>query len=147
MDNKANEILNEIPQAAQTHLNMLQAIIQRMSANSASCKNWCITIVTGLIAVIFSSSKYDLFPVVLAPTLLFFALDAYYLALEKRFRDSHNSFIEKLHNNKLIVSDLFVMTPLGNGSKAILKSIFSFSVWPFYLTLFALNLFVYFYYK
>lgn len=138
-----NKILYEIPQSAQSHLNMLQAIIQRMSNNCTSCKTWCVTLVSGLMVVLFTNSKPILFPAILVPIILFFALDAYYLSLEKRFRDAHNSFIKKMHDGTLIVSDLFVMTPSGNPKKAFFKAMLSFSIWPFYVTLFLLNFSIY----
>jgi len=140
-----NKILDEIPQAAQSHLNMLQAIIQRMSTNCTSCKTWCVTLVSGLMVVLFTNSKSILFPAILVPIILFFVLDAYYLSLEKRFRDAHNNFIKKMHDGTLIVSDLFVMAPSGNQKKAFFKAMSSFSIWPFYVTLFLLNLVIYLY--
>jgi len=143
--NVNNKILDEIPQSAQTHLNMLQAIIQRMSTNSASCKTWCITLVSGLVVVLFTNSNNKLFPVIIVPVLLFFFLDAYYLALEKRFRMSHDLFIEKIHNGQLVTSDLFVIRPSGKMASTLGKSILSLSVWPFYVTLFLLNLGFYIY--
>lgn len=141
-----NKILDEIPQAAQSHLNMLQAIIQRMSTNCTSCKTWCVTLVSGLMVVLFTNSKSILFPAILVPIILFFVLDAYYLSLEKRFRDAHNNFIKKMHDGTLIVSDLFVMAPSGDQKKAFFKAMSSFSVWPFYATLFLLNLVIYLYF-
>lgn len=143
MDTINKKILDEIPQAAQSHLNMLQAIIQRMSTNCTSCKTWCVTLVSGLMVVLFTNSKIALFPAILVPIILFFVLDSYYLALEKGFRDSHNSFIKKMHDGTLEVSDLFVMAPSGNATKSFFKAVSSFSIWPFYLTLFLLNIFIY----
>lgn len=132
------KILEDVPQSAQTHLNMLQAIIQRMSNNSASCKTWCVTLVSGLMAVLLTNSNSKFIPILIIPILPFFMLDAYYLALEKRFRgfrESHNHFIQKMHSNQLIVSDLFVISPAGRMSIALLKSFLSFSVLPFYMIL------------
>lgn len=140
--NEDFKILKEIPQAAQSHLTMLQAIIQRMSSNSASCKTWCVTLVSGLIVVLVNNSKVWALPVILVPILLFFVLDVYYLSLEKRFRDSHNNFIRKLHDGSLAVSDLYVIGPAGNPKKAYLESLLSFSIWPFYVTLFLLNVLI-----
>lgn len=51
------------------------------------------------------------------------------------FRNSYNDFIKKLHENKIDSSDLFAVIPKGNWLKTFFKSIISFSVWPFYLTL------------
>lgn len=143
MDREDNGIVNDIPQAAQFHLSMLQSIIQRMATNSASCKTWCITLVSGLVVVLFTNSNFDLFPIVLTPIILFFILDVYYLALEKRFRDSYNNFIRKAHNGTVTVYDLFVINPSNKRVKSFFKAIISFSIWPFYLILFLLNLFIY----
>ena len=132
-----NKILDEIPQAAQSHLNMLQAIIQRMSTNCTSCKTWCVTLVSGLMVVLYSIRIF--FPLILVAIFLVFIFGAYYLSLEKRFRDAHNSFIKKMHEGTLVVSDLFVMAPSGDQKKAFFKAMLSFSVWPFYITLFLLN--------
>ncbi|MEJ5246115.1 MAG: hypothetical protein WHV28_10495, partial [Bacteroidota bacterium] len=50
-------------------------------------------------------------------------------------RNSYNDFIEKLHGNKINASDLFAVVPKGGLFKTFLKSILSFSIWPFYLML------------
>jgi len=148
MDKKSS-LIDEIPQAVQSHLTILQSIIQRMSSNCTSCKTWCITLVSGLLVVLLSntsnSSHSSIFPVIIAPILLFFTLDSYYLALEKRFREAYNNFIEKMHNDSLMVSDLFVINPSGNLLRSFFEAMRSVSVFPFYLTLFLLNLFVCFY--
>ena len=70
------------------------------------------------------------------PAILFFGLDAYYLALERGFRGSYNAFIEKLHSNSLEVDDLFVVEPKGNLSAHFKIALRSLSIWPFYGTMF-----------
>ena len=66
---------------------------------------------------------------------LFFFLDAYYVGLEKRFRDRYNEFIKKLHAGSATVEDLFVVAP-GRGLIIFLtatgEAFASLSVWPFY---------------
>jgi hypothetical protein len=71
----------------------------------------------------------------LIPTILFGTLDAYYLALEKGFRESYNSFVKNLHEGKLKPSDLYSVSPRGSIVKHHIDAIKSFSVWGFYLTL------------
>jgi hypothetical protein len=125
----------ENSEAVQAHLNIIQSVIQRMSANSASAKAWCITLVSAILVIVADKGKANFTWIALIPTILFLVLDAYYLGLEKAFRDSYNNFIIKLHNKKLIASDLFAVTPSGSLFKHFMKSLISFSVWPFYLTL------------
>ena len=69
------------------------------------------------------------------PTLLFLALDAYYLALERGFRNSYNRFIDRLHGSILQASDMYVMAPEDSQPKLLLKALTSFSIWPFYAVL------------
>lgn len=127
--------LPDTSQAVQAHLSIMQGLIQRMASNSASSKGWCITLVAALLVVVADKGKPQLAWIALIPTLLFLALDAYYLALEKAFRRSYNSFIEKLHGGKLSPSDLYVVEPEGGLLGLAFRALGSFSVWPFYGTL------------
>lgn len=127
--------IDESSAAVQTHLGIIQSVIQRMASNSTSCKAWCITLVSAILVVIANKTKPEYAFIALIPTLLFFVLDTYYLLLENRFRNSYDVFIYKLHCKSLVVSDLYSVSPSKNSFKQIKKSIFSFSIWPFYLTL------------
>lgn len=132
----------DIPQSAQFHLSMVQGIIQRMSSNSTSCKAWCITLVSALLVLISERSDPNYALITFLPIILFFVLDTYYLSLEKRFRKSHNSFIEKLHSGSLQIKDLYAITPEEKAVKMFFYSAISLSIWTFYLTLSALVLWV-----
>ena len=121
--------------AVQAHLSIVQSVIQRMASNSASSKAWCITLVSAILVIVADKSKPDYTWIALIPTFLFLILDAYYLALEKSFRDSYNLFIDKLHSGKIEAPDLYVVSPEGKIFVQFRKSLISFSVWPFYLTL------------
>ena len=116
----------------ETHLNIIQSIIQRMASNSASCKSWCITIVSAILVIIGDKGQSQLALIAIIPTLLFFILDTYYLSLEKMFRKSYNIFIKKVHKDKLKISDFYSVKPTGCLLKEFGKSIFSFSILPFY---------------
>ncbi len=113
-------------------------IIQRMAANSSQCKAWCITIVSAILVVIADKSKPDFAWIALLPTILFFLLDIYYLALEKGFRESYNNFVKKLHDGILCAEDLYSVVPEGAMCKHKFESLKSFSIWGFYLGLMAL---------
>jgi hypothetical protein len=125
----------ENSQAVQSHLTIYQNVIQRMASNSASAKAWCITLVSAILVIVADKSKPQYTMIAYIPTLLFLVLDTYYLGLEKGFRNSYNDFIRKLHKGKIKDDDLFAVLPKGNMFGLFFKSLISFSVWPFYLTL------------
>ncbi len=124
--------------AVQNYLSILQGVINRMASNSAGCKTWCITLVSAIIVIIAGKSNYFYIWAALVPILLFFFLDAYYLGLEQRFRDSYNIFIKKLHTGDARIEDIFIINP-GKGVcstiTATIKAMFSLSVIPFYILL------------
>ena len=125
------------PEAAsiQTHLGIMQNVIQRMSSNSSSCKAWCVTLVSAVLVIVADKGKPEYAWIAMLPTIIFAALDAYYLALEKAFRDSYNDFISKIHSKSLSESDLYSVIPKGNMSRHQWESVKSFSVWGFYISL------------
>jgi len=127
----------ENSQAVQAHLNIAQNVIQRMAANSASCKAYCITLVSAILVLVADKGKPEYALIALIPTGLFFALDTYYLALERMFRRSYNDFIRKLHGGGITPADLFAVVPTGSIFKTAPASALSFSIWPLYVTLIA----------
>ena len=133
---------SENSEAIQAHLRIYQTVIQRMSTNSASAKAWCITLDSAILVLLADKGKPDHAWIAIIPAILFFVLDGYYLALEKAFRNSYNKFIDKLCLRKIEPSDLYAVIPTGSILKHFLKSILSFSVWPFYLTLIILIYFI-----
>ncbi len=121
--------------AVQSYLTILQGVINRMAANSSSCKTWCVALVSAIVMVVADKAKPEYVAIAIVPLLLFLFLDSYYLGLEKRFRDRYNDFIRKLHSGEATVEDLFIVTP-GQGAsvfaKATAAALISLSVWPFY---------------
>ena len=121
--------------AVQSYLGILQGVINRMASNSAGCKTWCITLVSAIAVVISDKSNPSHVWVALLPISLFLFLDAYYLGLEQRFRDSYNDFIKKLHSGDAEIEDVFIVNP-GGGFLLTMGSTFkaalSLSVWLFY---------------
>ncbi len=135
MEQRNQTPLNEESASVQSHLQIMQGVIQRMASNSTSCKAWCITIVSAILVLIADKNKPELAWLALFPSFLFLALDAYYLALEKAFRASYNEFIKKLHSNSLFSDDLYSIMPKGNMTEHQIESLKSFSVWGFYAAL------------
>ncbi len=134
-ENPQVSTLNEISSSVQTHLGILQAVIERMASNSSSSKTWCITLVSAVLVIVAGKEKPDFALIALIPTLLFLALDTYYLALEKGFRNSYNSFVTKLHENSLSPKDLFFVKLEGDQTELQIEAIKSFSIWGFYSVL------------
>jgi len=121
-----------------SYLSILQAVIARMATNSSSCKTWCITIVSAILVVVADKAKPEYVWIAVIPTILFFGLDAYYLGLERLFRDQYNAFIRKLHLNTASIDDVFIVNPGVGPVKVVLaafRSVASVSVFPFYLVL------------
>lgn len=121
--------------AVQAHFGIAQSVIQRMAANSASCKAWCITLVAAILVIVADKGQPAYALIAAVPTLLFLVLDTYYLALEKCFRDSYNEFIDKVHEGRVVAADLYAITPKGSLPRSFARSLRSFSIWPFYITL------------
>lgn len=132
--------ISETSPSVQAHLGILQNVIVRMASNSTSAKTWCITIVSAILVVVADKKKPDFALLALIPSLLFLALDAYYLGMEKGFRNTYNSFVRKLHDGTLTSVDLFSVKPEGNPSRLQWEAIKSYSVWGFYVVLMAMVL-------
>lgn len=122
----------------QTHLTMIQGVIQRMASNSSACKAWCVTLVSAILVIVADKGEPNYALIAVIPSLLFGALDVYYLALEKGFRKSYNSFIGKLHRKSLVEEDLYSINPSGNMQTHQTEAMKSFSVWGFYISLLVL---------
>lgn len=121
--------------SVQSYLNILQAIINRMAANSASTKTWCITIVSAVIVIIADKGKPQYVWISIIPLVLFLILDAYYLGLERQFRQVYNNFIRKLHYKSASIEDVFIIAPSGEMKgifTSTIQAILSVSIWPFY---------------
>jgi hypothetical protein len=135
--------------AVQSYLTILQGVIGRMASNSAGAKTWCIALVSAIIVILSDQAEPEYVWIALVPIGLFLLLDAYYLGLERHFRQRYNDFIGKLHDGTAEVEDVFIVTP-GNGIrgslKATLKACGSISIWPFYsllaLMLLAVRIFI-----
>jgi hypothetical protein len=125
--------LGEDSPSVQTHLGFLQGTIERMAGNSTSAKTWCIALVSAILVVTADKSKPDYALLALIPALLFTALDVYYLAMEKGFRNAYDGFARKLHAGDLAADDLYSVRPVGKNGKLRVEALRSFSVWGFYL--------------
>ena len=122
--------------AVRAYLPMIQSVITRLAGNSASCKTWCVTLISALTVLAIDKGRPNAILVAFIPAGVFFFLDAYYLSLERDFRDLYNGFVKKLHNGQAFKSDLYVLKPEKYGlihrTGAMISTIFSLSITPFY---------------
>lgn len=135
-----SQALDEQSPAVRTHLEMMQAVIERMATNSRSCKVWCVTLVAAVLVLVARTGEAQHALIALVPTALFLVLDAYYLALERAFVASYNRFVALLHDGALVLGDLFAISPSGSIPLMALRAVLSFSIWPFYALILATTL-------
>lgn len=78
------------------YLDYLQAAITRMAANSFQLKGWSIGLGSVIIGLTAKDAQTTLAWIALVPVLAFWYLDAYYLALERLFRDRYKVVVPAL---------------------------------------------------
>ena len=87
--------------AVMKYLDMYQGIINRMAGNSSDCKKWAVALVSAIFLLVADKGKVGFAVTACIPVILFWFLDAYYLALEKQFRAGSNSVVDALHEGRL----------------------------------------------
>ena len=68
------------------HLDMIQAIINRLANNSFLLKGWSITIITAFLAFLSDRGSVAYVSIAFFPALTFWILDGYFLHQERLFR-------------------------------------------------------------
>lgn len=68
------------------HLEMVQAVVARMSTHTATLKNYCITVTTAVCGFAITLQRPLVALLALLPVVTFALLDAQYLRVERRFR-------------------------------------------------------------
>jgi uncharacterized membrane protein len=77
------------------HLEFIQSTIARMAHASFLLKGWAVSIVAAVVVIAFKEQS-TLYPVMALVLVVFFwALDVYYLFLEKRFRRLYDDVRKK----------------------------------------------------
>lgn len=73
------------------HLEMVQAAIERMARNQFNLKGWNVALVAGVLALSRPGADERFVIIALLASVVFWGLDAYYLGLERRFRECHEA--------------------------------------------------------
>lgn len=114
------------------HLEMLQGIINRMTQNSFSLKNWAMTLVISLLVLIGIKVKNYLLFIAYIPIIILWFLDSYYLYQERLFR--------RVYDNVRILKcdeiDFSMNTTSFKQKNDYIKSLFSKTEILFYGVLF-----------
>lgn len=116
------------------HLQMLQGLIERMSVACGHIKVASAGIVTAVASLAASLENPHVAIVAVPVVLLLSALDAYYLSLERGFRDTFD---------RLRLAPITGLADFGMKSDArpsLWTALISPSVWPFHLGLLAIVL-------
>lgn len=133
MSNESHPCDSLVPEAyAEKHLDVLQGIIQRMAANSSAAKNWSITVSSAILAFGIERGKFELVILALLPALVLWALDGYYLALERRFIRIYNDAMKKAVRGELRVKDLRFGAQVDESYEKWWSASSSFATFPFY---------------
>jgi len=115
------------------HLEMIQAVIARMAGNSFALKGWAVTVAGAVLA--FGADRKDTAVALLAlvPAIVFWGLDGYYLALERRFR----ALYDDVRTGKAPAEEgAFSMNIAPYlASETVARAVFRPTVWPIYAAL------------
>lgn len=68
------------------HLEMIQAVVNRMSVNSFLLKGWSVVLISALFALAAGDSQALFVYIAYFPAIAFWMLDAYFLRQERLFR-------------------------------------------------------------
>ena len=109
---------------------MLQAVVTRLAQNSFTIKAWATTSCSALLALGAKDADGSYAALVLGPATVFWMLDAYYLWLERRYRERYESAAAIL-DPQMSMS----LSPTGAPSTSFVRCMFSIAVAPLYLLL------------
>ncbi|AMD85491.1 hypothetical protein SAMN05444369_1124 [Capnocytophaga haemolytica] len=77
------------------HLEFIHNTINRMDTNSFIIKGWCITLVAALFAIIAKESNILHCVIAVFVIIIFWSLNAYFLQLERKYRDLYDEVRDK----------------------------------------------------
>lgn len=126
------------------HLEFIQSNISRMNQNSFQIKGWAITIVSALLAIYAGSIKEKgngnvvFIFVAIAPTILFWLLDSYYLQQERKFCGVYNdvSNLSDKSSPQIDIREFEMPLNKYEGSKyRFFRVMWSKTEWPLYVTM------------
>jgi hypothetical protein len=73
------------------HLEFIQNVITRMNSNSFMIKGWAVTLVAALFALSAKETAKNLYLITFIPVPVFWLLDGFFIATERRFKNLYKS--------------------------------------------------------
>ncbi|WP_017281746.1 hypothetical protein [Helicobacter pylori] len=133
MDNTPTDREKERAKILAEELKILQGVINRMAQNSLEFKKWTLALAVGVLSLKIEAISH-LYGLCVLGVLLacFYLLDAYYLMLERLFRE------QWLIKNRLKTDErLFEVFPAHQTCRCVLHlcTMLSFSLFPYYWAL------------
>jgi len=120
--------------AKETRLQMIQGIINRLAGNSSAFKGWMVTITSALLGVAINNKKEYLGWLAVYGVSVLGVLDAYYLALERSYRQLYKTAAAQNDQTAANEEDKWSLCAQKVNLGNVLCAVFSPSIWPFYLS-------------
>jgi len=121
------------------HLEFIQGVITRMNTNSFILKGWAITLVSALFALAAKDANRTYVLIAYVPIPLFWVLDGFYLSKERQFRELYKKVAGLEEKN---VDFIMNVKEYDKERNTWVRTIFSSTLIPFYITLIAVTLIV-----
>lgn len=86
-ESQALDLLNK-------QLDRYQAVVSRLADNQVQVKTWCVTALAALASLAINNGQRGPLVIGLVAVIAFFFLDAYYLSLERHFRDQSRRLVD-----------------------------------------------------
>jgi hypothetical protein len=107
------------------HLEFIQNVITRMNTNSFMIKGWAVTLVAALFALSDKtvSTEHNLYLITFIPVPVFWLLDGFFIATERKFRDLYK-IVSKTDENLIDFNmnpyfDVVLIEPQGNNELTV----------------------------
>jgi len=120
------------------HLEFIQTVINRMSANSFLLKGWSVTLVAALFALAAKDANKKYIIVAFLPVVVFWIVDAYFLSQERSFRGLYDDVRTKQDGTDFSMD----AKRFGSGKNSWASSLLSQTLLAFYLSLAGMMLLV-----
>ena len=126
--------MTHTPEDRRHHLQLVQGVVTRLATNSFLVKGWSLTVASALFGFGATRSEKPLVGLGLFVAAVFMMLDAYYLSLERAFRDLYDAIRQdRIELFSLDYTKTLVGTPLWRVKLLrVLATLGSGSIWLFY---------------
>lgn len=130
-DLRASQLWPADNPAVVAHMNLIQGIINRLANNSASCKTWCLTLVSALVSLAGATHVPGIVTFALVPVVIFGFTDTMYLAQEKAYRDLHMRTASAVRDGSYVLSNTYeASAPIK--FRGVCSALGSWSIYPVY---------------